>query len=595
MIASSPGGPDAPETPPPARVAVLAALLAVAAAVLGAFSPSLANGFVALDDVKNFLANPRYRGLGAEELAWMFTSNHTGHYIPVTWLTLGLDYVLWGLEPAGYHLTSLLFHLANALLFTALASRLFSRLPGAEGAPVARALGAAAAGVLFGAHPLRVESVAWASERRDVVCGIFTLLSLHAYVTAAGRDGSRRARWLGASVAEFVLALLSKGIAVVLPVALVALDAGVLGRLPLRPRDLFAPARRAAHRTALREKLLFGGVAALFSGVTLWAIRYVLAPAAELSVSSRLLSAVWGLSFYVERSLWPGDLPLVVPRLAPLSLATPGVAPRLAAVLGGAALLVGLSRRFPRTALAFGTYAAFVLPVSGLLQAGPQLAAHRYTYLATMPLALLAGAGVCRLASAGGSRAWGVRLLVGFALLPLAVGLVARTRRQVAFWKDGLTFAAEAVRGAPTAWRPRYHLAVALAAADRHQEAVRQLRIGLSREPASGELAVAAALLLATSPDDAVRDADEAARLAERASRRLPPSDVRVSLALSAVAAERRDFEGAASLAEAAAARARDEGNGGAATALSRAARGYRDGRPLRLSAADWDVAASGP
>lgn len=155
------------------RRAAQAGALLVAVAVLLAFLPSLANGFAPIDDEKNFLLNPGYRGLGLAQLRWMFTSNHMGHYIPITWLTLGFDFLLWRLDPFGYHLTSLVFHLANTVLFFALAWRLLARASN----PV---LGACVAALAFGVHPLRVESVAWASERRDVVCGLFALLTLHA-------------------------------------------------------------------------------------------------------------------------------------------------------------------------------------------------------------------------------------------------------------------------------------------------------------------------------------------------------------------------------------------------------------------------------
>ena len=99
----------------------------VAALTLAAFLPVLHNGFVNWDDPVNFLNNPNYRGLGLDQLRWMATTVHMGHWIPVTWLTLGLDYVLWGMDPRGYHLTSLLFHTATAVAFFALAWRLLER------------------------------------------------------------------------------------------------------------------------------------------------------------------------------------------------------------------------------------------------------------------------------------------------------------------------------------------------------------------------------------------------------------------------------------------------------------------------------------
>src|SRR6266436_9776653 len=145
----------------------------VIALTLVAFLPVIGNGFIPnWDDRTNFLDNPHYRGLGWDQLRWMFTTFHAGHYIPLTWLSLGLDYRLWGLHPAGYHLTSLLLHTATALTFYFLALRLLQvALPPAI-TPVALRWGAALAALVFAVHPLRVESVAWATERRDVLSGL---------------------------------------------------------------------------------------------------------------------------------------------------------------------------------------------------------------------------------------------------------------------------------------------------------------------------------------------------------------------------------------------------------------------------------------
>src|SRR6185369_14313609 len=141
--------------------------------MLACFLPSLGSDFVLWDDDMNFTDNPSYRGLSPSHLRWMFTTFHGGHYQPLSWVTLGLDYTLWGMNPLGYHLTNLLLHAANALLVY----RLIAVLVPGVGA------GAAVVGALsFAIHPLRVESVAWATERRDVLSGLFFLLTVLAYV-----------------------------------------------------------------------------------------------------------------------------------------------------------------------------------------------------------------------------------------------------------------------------------------------------------------------------------------------------------------------------------------------------------------------------
>src|SRR5262249_40621605 len=152
----------------------------VGAVTLLTFLPALRNDFVNWDDVENFLNNPHYRGLGWTNIRWMLTTAHLGHYIPVTWLTLGLDYVLWGMDPRGYHFTAILVHSVNALVFYILGYRIlevgFTSKPNQQLAPTLPAersetglenratlglsLGAATAALLFSLHPLRVESVA---------------------------------------------------------------------------------------------------------------------------------------------------------------------------------------------------------------------------------------------------------------------------------------------------------------------------------------------------------------------------------------------------------------------------------------------------
>src|SRR6267378_1919037 len=200
------------------------------------FVPALEGGFLNWDDDQNFVDNPNYRGLGVSQLRWMFTTFLMGHYIPLTWMTLGLDYVVWGMNPVGYHLTNLLLHAANAVLFYFMALRLLrASVPGgyADGS-WALTLGSGFATLLFAVHPLRAESVAWITERRDVLSGLFYLAAVVAYLRycdGAVPEGSRTRKWYWASLGLFVLALLSKAMAVTLPVILLTLDVYPLRRL----------------------------------------------------------------------------------------------------------------------------------------------------------------------------------------------------------------------------------------------------------------------------------------------------------------------------------------------------------------------------
>src|SRR6185295_13181899 len=146
------------------------------------FLPTLQNGFINFDDPDNLLNNPYYKGLNWSNLSWMFSAFHLGHYHPLTWLTFTLDYALWGMNPTGYHFTSMVLHAANAVFFYYLTLRLLKLAVTQPVTDIALRVASAFSALLFSLHPLRVESVAWATERRDVLSGVFILLTLLCYL-----------------------------------------------------------------------------------------------------------------------------------------------------------------------------------------------------------------------------------------------------------------------------------------------------------------------------------------------------------------------------------------------------------------------------
>src|SRR5262249_57510184 len=197
-----------------ARTSLIACGVALLTAAV--FLPAVENGFIDLDDEYNFLENTLYRGFAPAQLHWMFTTFHLGPWQPLSWLSLAVDHALWGLNPAGYHLTNLVLHAASAALLFVLTRRLLLRAGLSE---VAGDGGAAVGALLWAIHPLRVESVAWITERRDVLSGFFFLLALLVYTLPPERPGR-----LAAALAAAALALLAKASTMVLPVVLVALD-----------------------------------------------------------------------------------------------------------------------------------------------------------------------------------------------------------------------------------------------------------------------------------------------------------------------------------------------------------------------------------
>src|SRR5207249_1719064 len=316
-----------------------------------AFLPTLRNQFVDWDDFKNFLDNPYYRGLAWTQLRWMWTT-HLGHYIPLTWMTFGLDYLLWGMNPLGYHLTNLLLHSANGVVFFFVVCRILARaLPGLSERGHALAVSAGVAALVFAIHPLRVESVAWATERRDVLSGLFYLLTILMYLRAY-EFGARGRGWYWLAVAVFVCALLSKSMVVNLPVVLLILDVYPLRRLGGAIGWWSEPARRV-----YVEKIPFVLLAAAASAIAVMAQSSVHAALslAQLSMPGRLAISAYGLSFY----LWKMVVPVNLSPFYERGLIDPWATPFLLSyglVLAITAIVLALRRRVPGLLAAWLAY-----------------------------------------------------------------------------------------------------------------------------------------------------------------------------------------------------------------------------------------------
>lgn len=442
-----------------------------------AFLPALRNNFVMWDDDDNFLNNPYYRGLGWPRLAWMWTTSHMGHYIPLTWMTLGLDYTLWGMNPAGYHATNLLLHTANALLVFFFTVRMLAlALPGEAREPRAVWISAAVGALLFAIHPLRVESVVWITERRDVLCGLFTLATLLSYLRAHDAPQVER-RWYRLSIVLYGCALLSKSIAVPLAAVLLVLDAYPLRRLGGSVGWWSAGARRV-----YAEKIPFVALAAATSGVAFWALQTAdNAPTLDqLGVPARIAVSAYGLAFYLWKTLVPVNLsPLYEfpARVDPFDLRfvlSGGT------VLAVTALAIALRRRFPALLAVWATYALVLLPVLGFFQNGPQMAADRYTYLPMLAWTVLASAALAR-----GWQAWQARPLpagaVALALVVVIVALGALTWRQALVWRSPETLWRHAISVDASSAVAHSNLSAALERdgklAEAIQESERALRI----------------------------------------------------------------------------------------------------------------------
>jgi Flp pilus assembly protein TadD len=395
--------------------------------------PSLWNGFVAWDDQANLYENQAYRGLTWTQIRWMFTNLTMGHWIPLTWLTFGLDYVLWEMKPFGYHLTSLVIFAANVPVFYFVALQLLRRATSfGEGA---LRLSAAMATLFFALHPLRIESVAWATERRDVLSGLLYLLTVLMYLKAQDEAASRRRRLLAASVGFYVLALVSKASVMVLPAVLVVLDVYPLRRLG-RLRDWMAPAVRAVWLEKIPFAVLGGAGAAV--GYYAQNANSFITSLERYPMTARPAMVFYSLWFYLQKTLVPQGLsPLYELPLKVSLLDRQFLLPALA-VTAITTTVVLLRRRWPAGLAVWVYYTIALGPVIGIVHSGYQLTNDRYSYLPTMGVALLVGvaAGAVIRAGAGGVlRPLLVKAVIGLMVLWLG-GLAYLSTQQIQIWRD---------------------------------------------------------------------------------------------------------------------------------------------------------------
>ncbi len=417
--------PAAPSPPRPkgdtrrAWAAFAALLVALVAAWV--FFPVLGFGFVNYDDPAYVENNPHVqRGLTAEGVVWAFGATHASNWHPLTWLSHMADVELFGLAPGGHHGMNLLLHVVSAALLLLLVHA----WTGSVGV-------ATFVAALFAWHPAHVESVAWVSERKDVLCALLLWLTLGAYTAYARRPPSSRGPLRLAVVALlFALALMAKPMAVTAPLLMLLLDVWPLGRLPL---DVAPGAERV--RPLLVEKLPLLALAALSSAVTLVAQRAggAVSSLGALPLPERLGNAAVALVSYLGMLLRPAGLAVFYPhRGAPSPL-----------VLGGSVLLlIGVTwvawhtrRRAPFLLVGWLWFVISLLPVIGLVQVGEQALADRYTYVPYVGLGLALAEGARQLAR--------IHAVAGRALVAAGgvflVALVPAARQQVGTWRDSAT------------------------------------------------------------------------------------------------------------------------------------------------------------
>jgi tetratricopeptide (TPR) repeat protein len=378
---------------------------ALACLTLLVYWPACGNDLICYDDGPYLRNNSQVQaGLTAESMAWAFTSIGGGNWHPLTWLSLQLDVTLFGPGPFGFHLTNVLLHTASTVL-------LYAFLLWATGAIWRSAVVAA----LFALHPLHVESVAWAAERKDVLSGLFWMLTLLAYVWYVQRPS-----WLryAAVIGAFAFGLSAKAMLVTLPCVLLLLD--------------YWPLRRPARWSSLVvEKLPLFALTVALSLVTWLAQRGAMTNLEDHGLLPRLANALLSYLTYLEQTVAPVSLVVYYP--FDLSVGRAIVASLLLASV--TALAFRWAKAYPYFAVGWLWYLGTLVPVIGVIQVGLQAHADRYTYIPLIGIFVLS---VWAIAEFAARRKWPAAPLAT-ASIAVLLACAFGTRRQLAYWQNTVT------------------------------------------------------------------------------------------------------------------------------------------------------------
>jgi len=458
--------------------------LALIVATLAVYAQVKDHAFVDFDDEDYITANPHVnRGLTFQSIIWAFTSSHSNNWHPMTWISHMVDVELFGLQPAGHHLVNVLLHTINVILLFLLLSRMTGAL-----------WRSAFVAALFALHPLHVESVAWAAERKDVLSTLFWLLTIWAYVHYTEKPGWKR---YGIIVACFSLGLMAKQMLVTLPFVMLLLDFWPLGRFsygaghkdrPEHPRrhvrksgnpkrtsisDRAGNEKRAAIAIRVWKKLLVEKVPlfalAALASVTVFLVQLksgVLYDLSPFPLQIRIENALVSYVAYMGKMFWPAPLAVFYPHpLATLPLWQ---------VAGALLLLIGVTilcwvlRRKPYLTVGWFWYLGTLVPVIGLVQVGVQAMADRYTYIPLIGLFIMMAWGVPDLLK---NRAYEKPALITLSTAILGLCLFY-TWQQIGTWKNKEALYAHAAKVIPNNYWAYNNFGAAIASRGQIDEAM---------------------------------------------------------------------------------------------------------------------------
>ena len=422
--------------------------IVLAAAVLAVYWQVHQFDFVNIDD--NIYVTENYHiksGITLASIRWAFGNRYGDLWNPLVWLSLMADYELYGLNAGGYHVTNLIFHILSTLLLF----WLFHRMTGAlwKSAFVA---------AFFALHPLHVESVAWVSERKDVLSAFFWMLTLCIYVVYTEKQSIQRYLLV---VFSFVLALLSKPMVVTLPLIMILLDYWPLKR--------FENQNRLSDTIVwqLKEKLPLMVLSAVFAVITIIAQQKSYDPEASFALTARLINVPVTFVTYLIKTFRPYDLAVIYPFSSHIpAWQTAGALLLIAAVT---AAVIVTAKRLPYLFVGWFWYTIIVAPVIGTVQVGNQAMADRYTYLPLIGIGIMLAWGVPRLLQK--------KITSKMILLPAAIGFLAfltlLTWQQCGYWTDSKKLCQHTIRVTKDNYVAHINLGSVLFDEGKYEEAIR--------------------------------------------------------------------------------------------------------------------------
>lgn len=437
----------------PGRIRTLLLPAILAAAIFIVYAPAGEFEFVAFDDDVLVYENTRIReGLSVENALWAFTSLSNLNWVPMARISHMIDIELFGLDPGGHHLSSVVLHALSALLLYVVLSRM-------TGAP----LRSCAVALLFAVHPLHVESVAWVSERRDVLGGLFWILTMWAYSRYALTHGS--GSYL--AVALFLsLGLMSKPTVVILPLILLLIDYWPLGRLD-------------SPRRCLLEKLPLLGLSLAAGSLTYMAQKRggAVQSLEDFPLAERVLNVVVSYTTYLLKTIWPSRLTMFYP--------FPASVPLWKVVFTALLLLLLTSvflfhrRRNPALLTGWLWYLVTLLPVIGLVQVGVQARADRYMYLPLVGLSITLSWGLYAAVDSGRRRRGAFLVVVASVMAAYTV----LARAQARTWRSSQALFEHALRSDPDNWMAENSFGLELYRQGRIGEAMPHYREAIRLRP----------------------------------------------------------------------------------------------------------------